>query len=106
VKASIRIFIDNRTYYGWVLAEYRYIFKGGICKTYGYHNNFSPGCGRKVSMTRERREHFRGSSRDEKEESGPDEDIVRSMRNLPILQTLPGSQGEIYISEPVFVNVY
>jgi hypothetical protein len=47
-------------------------------------------------MTRDRREHFRGSSSRE-EESGADEDIVRSMRNLTILQTLPGSQGEMHI---------
>ncbi len=49
-------------------------------------------------MSRDIREHFRGSSREE-EESGADEDIVRSMRNLPILQTLPGSQGETYIPD-------
>jgi hypothetical protein len=50
-------------------------------------------------MTRDRREHFRGSSREDGEESGAEEDIVRSMRNLPILQTLPGSQGETYIPD-------
>jgi hypothetical protein len=53
-------------------------------------------------MTRDRREHFRGSSREE--EGGADEDIVRSMRNLPILQTLPGSQGETYIPD-TYINV-
>jgi hypothetical protein len=47
-------------------------------------------------MTRDGTDHFRGSARED-EESGADEDIVRSMRNLPILQTLPGSQGEMYL---------
>jgi hypothetical protein len=53
-------------------------------------------------MTRERTEHFRGSSRED-EESGADEDIVRSMRNLPILQTLPGSQGEMHIPYTIYI---
>jgi hypothetical protein len=57
-------------------------------------------------MPRDGTDHFRGSSREDEKESGADEDIVRIMRNLPILQTLPGSQGEINIPEPVFVNVY
>jgi hypothetical protein len=59
----------------------------GRPKTYGSY--------RSSSATLDIREHFRGSSRGD-EESGADEDIVRSMRNLPILETLPGSQGETY----------